>query len=187
VHRAAARCGNDPSVFMTELAELPLAVRLTTHHREGPKRTHTSLEEVQPGTSAWRVPRDRVSTPVSHSPTMSVIAALVLVLDEAVRDGLLARNPAKDRARRRGIGRSALPMAAPKGRRDFALPDVRTFSQLVAEAVQSGGHQAWGNCVMILATTASRFSEVAGLEVGDVGLTNGLLTCGGRPTPAAAA
>jgi hypothetical protein len=130
---------------------------------------------------------DQWEAAYGRSTLKNMIAALVLALDEAVRDGLLTPNPAKDRARRRGIGRSALPMAAPKGRRDFALPDVRTFSQLVAEAVQSGGHQAWSNCVMILATTASRFSEVAGLEVRDVGLTNGLMTCGGRPTPAAAA
>jgi integrase len=42
--------------------------------------------------------------------------------------------------------------------------------------VQRGGHQAWGDCVMILATTALRISEVAGLQVGDVDLPHGLLT-----------
>jgi hypothetical protein len=57
-------------------------------------------------------------------------------------------------------------MAAPESPRDFALPDVRTLSQLVEEAVQRGGHQAWGDCVMILATTALRITEVAGLQVG---------------------
>jgi hypothetical protein len=34
------------------------------------------------------------------------VSALVLVLDEAVRDGILVRNPAKDRARRKTVGRS---------------------------------------------------------------------------------
>ena len=68
---------------------------------------------------------------------------LVLVLDEAVRDGPLARNPAKDRVRRRGVGRSVLPIAAQESPRDFALPDVGTLSRLVEEAVQSG-HQALG-------------------------------------------
>ena len=93
-----------------------------------------------------------------------------------MRDGLLVRNPAKDRARRRIVGRSALPMAAPESPRDFALPDVHTLSRLVEEAVQRGGHQAWGDCVMILATTALRISEVAGLHVVDVDLQRGLLT-----------
>jgi hypothetical protein len=42
-----------------------------THHREGVKRTHGSLEERGPGSNAWRVPPERVSTQVSPSPTMS--------------------------------------------------------------------------------------------------------------------
>jgi len=104
-----------------------------------------------------------------------------------VRDGLLVRNPAKDRARRRVVGRSALPMAAPESPRDFALPDVRTLNRLVEEAVQRGGHQAWGDCVMILATTALRISEVAGLQVGDVDLFRGLLAVRRQTYRAAAA
>jgi integrase len=67
-------------------------------------------------------------------------------------------------------------MAAPERPRDFALPDVRTLNRLVEEAVQRGGLQARGDCVMILATTALRISEVAGLQVGDVDLPHGLLT-----------
>jgi integrase len=56
-----------------------------------------------------------------------------------------------------------------------ALPDVSTLSRLVAEAVQRGGYRARGDCVMILATTALRIREVAGLQVGDVDLIRGLL------------
>ena len=81
------------------------------------------------------------------------------------RDGLLVRNPAKDRARRRIVGRSPIAEAALESPRDFALPNVQALTQLVDGAVQRGGHQAWGDCVMILATTALRISEVAGLEV----------------------
>ena len=49
------------------------------------------------------------------------------------------------------------------------------MSRLVEEVVQRGGRQACGDCVMILATTALRISEVAGLQVGDVDLLRGLL------------
>jgi hypothetical protein len=36
----------------------------------------------------------------------NTVAVLVLVLDEAVRDGIIARNPAEDRARRSAVRRS---------------------------------------------------------------------------------
>ena len=52
---------------------------------------------------------DQWEVAYGRSTVKKTIAALVLVLDEAVRDGLLIRNPAKDRARRRIVGRSALP------------------------------------------------------------------------------
>ena len=103
-------------------------------------------------------------------------------VDEAVRRGCWCATGAKDRARRRVVGRSAPPIEAQESPRDFALPDVGTLSRLVEEAVQRGGHQAWGDCVMILATTALRISEVAGLQVGDVDLLHGLLTVRRRRT-----
>ena len=52
---------------------------------------------------------DQWEAAYGRSTVKNTIAALVLVLDEAVRDGLLIRNPAKDRARRRCVGRSDLP------------------------------------------------------------------------------
>jgi integrase len=55
------------------------------------------------------------------------------------------------------------------------LPDVATLERLVAGVVESGGHPAYGDVVTILATTALRISEVSGLCVGDVDLSNGLV------------
>lgn len=40
-----------------------------------------------------------------RSTVKNTVSALVLVLDEAVRDGILARSPAKDQARRKTVGR----------------------------------------------------------------------------------
>jgi integrase len=59
--------------------------------------------------------------------------------------------------------------------RDYALPDVDALRRLVDGAADSGRHRVWGDCVMILATTAMRISEVAGLVVGDVDLDRGLI------------
>ena len=41
--------------------------------------------------------------------------------------------------------------------------------------IVAGGHPSWGDMVTILATTALRISEVAGLQVRDVDLGRGLL------------
>lgn len=112
-----------------------------------------------------------------RSTVKNTTAALVLVLDEAVRDGLLGRNPAKDRARRRTVGRAAgVGDAALGNPRDYALPGVEALTQLVEGAVERGRHQVWGDCVMILATTALRISEAAGLQVGDIDLKTGMLS-----------
>lgn len=52
---------------------------------------------------------------------------------------------------------------------------MATLDRLVAAVVGAGGHQSWGDMVMILATTALRISEVSGLRVGDVDLDRWLL------------
>lgn len=117
---------------------------------------------------------DRWETEYGRSTVKNTVAVLVLVLDEAVRDGIIIRNPAKDRARRRTIGRTA-STPEPGSPRDLALPDVATLQLLVDRVVQAGSHESWGDVVMILATTGLRISEVSGLIVGDVDLGRGLL------------
>jgi len=119
---------------------------------------------------------DRWERDHGRSTVKNTVAPLVLVLDEAVRDGLIARNPAKDRARRRAGGRSFgssdFGAVSP---RDLALPDVFALNQLVERVAVAGNDQCWGDMVTILATTALRISEVSGLQVGDVDLVRGLL------------
>ena len=110
----------------------------------------------------------------SRSTVKNSVAALVLVLDEAVRDGLITRNPPRDRAHRRTVGRSPVPPERTSPR-DLALPDIATLERLVARVIEAGRHPSYGDVVTILATTALRMSEVAGLRVGDVDLERGLL------------
>lgn len=109
-----------------------------------------------------------------RSTVKNTVSVLVLVLDEAVRDGLLPRNPAKDRARRRTAGR-AIEADEPASPRDLALPDVETLNRLVESVDAAGRHDAYGDTVTVLATTALRISEVAGLRVGDIALAHGLI------------
>jgi integrase len=88
--------------------------------------------------------------------------------------GIIARNPATDRARRGTVGRS-FRSSEPSTPRDLALPNVAILEQLVARVVEAGKDQSWGDVVTILATTALRISEVSGLRVGDVDLVRGLI------------
>lgn len=116
---------------------------------------------------------DRWEVECGRSTVKNTVAALVLVLDEAVRDELLSRNPARDRARRTTVGRQSdddVPNP-----RDLALPDVETLYRIADAAVMKGRHKCWGDAVVILATTAMRISEVAGLFVADVDLDHGII------------
>lgn len=116
---------------------------------------------------------DRWEQEYSASTLKNTVAGLVLVLDQAVRDGLIPRNPAKDRARRKKVERNeATEEINP---RDLALPDVKTLDKLVENVVKAGGHQCWGDMVMMLACTAMRISEVSGLTVSNVDLDAGLI------------
>ncbi len=125
---------------------------------------------------------DRWEKAYSVSTVKNTVAALVLVLDEAVRDGLLSRNPAKDRARRSRVGHARTHRDG-SDPRDLALPDVATLNALVVEVVARGRHQCWGDMVTLLATTAMRISEVSGLVVGDVDLDAGLMHVGRQTYP----
>jgi integrase len=117
---------------------------------------------------------DQWETEFGRSTIKNTVSALVLVLNEAVRDGIIARNPATDRARRRTVGRS-FGNSETSTPRDLALPNVAILEQLVVRVVEAGKDQSWGDVVTILATTALRISEVSGLRVDDVDLVRGLI------------
>ena len=79
------------------------------------------------------------------------------------------------------------PRWMPAARATSPCPMWRRWSFSSTRVVEAGEHQSWGDVVTILATTALRISEVAGLLVGDVDL--GPRACCSwlaRPTPAEA-
>ncbi|WP_447947380.1 tyrosine-type recombinase/integrase [Microbacterium lacticum] len=110
----------------------------------------------------------------SASTIKNTIAPLVRVLDEAVRDDVLASNPARNRSRR-SLGKSALIIPTEKtSPRAHALPDLATLTRL-AEACGKV-HQSYSDFVMLCALLASRGSEIAGLRVGDVSWDTNIVT-----------
>jgi len=80
-----------------------------------------------------------------------------LGIDEAVRDGIIGRNPAKDRARRRtmGIDTGNEVGANP---RDLALPDVATLDLLVERTAAAGNHRSQGDIVGLTAVDPCRMA-----------------------------
>ena len=100
---------------------------------------------------------DRWETEFGRSTIKNTVSALVLVLNEAVRDGIIPRNPATDRAPRPTVGRP-FGKSEPSTPRDLALPNVAILEQLVARVVEAGKDQSWGDVVTILATTALRIN-----------------------------
>lgn len=110
---------------------------------------------------------DRWEIEHSRSTLKNTIAALTRVLDEAVRDEIITRNPVRDRAHRRYRMREAPQLQI----RIPSLTDVGLIAAACAEA-----HQSYGDHVMLSAFLAARTSEVAGLVVGDVDWTNRIVT-----------
>ncbi|WP_203566456.1 tyrosine-type recombinase/integrase [Aestuariimicrobium ganziense] len=94
-------------------------------------------------------------------------APLVRVLDEAVRDGLIQINPAKNRAKR-SLNRNAFrgQSAEQSSPRAHAIPDMKTLNRLASACGKV--HQSYSDFVMLAALLAARSSEVSGLRAGDV-------------------
>jgi integrase len=97
---------------------------------------------------------------MSRSTLKNTLAALTRVLDEAVRDEVITRNPAHDRADRRYRSSSV------EERHQVPLP---SFEEVLCVANACGEiHQSYADHVMLCAFLAARGVEVSGLRVGDV-------------------
>ncbi|MFT4123908.1 MAG: tyrosine-type recombinase/integrase [Microbacteriaceae bacterium] len=110
------------------------------------------------------------------------IAPLVRVLDEAVRDGLIPINPAKNRAKR-SLNRNAFRTrpAEQASPRAHAIPDMGTLAKL-ADACGKVG-QSYSDFVMLAALLAARSSEVSGLQAGDVRFDKNLVVIARQTYP----
>ncbi|WP_338145225.1 tyrosine-type recombinase/integrase [Cryobacterium fucosi] len=110
---------------------------------------------------------DEWETRYGASTIKNTIAPMVRVLDEAVRDGLLTMNPAKNRAKR-SLSRNAFREQPAEGAspRAHAIPDLATLNKVAAACARV--HQSYSDFVMLAALLAARSSEVSGLQVGDV-------------------
>lgn len=126
---------------------------------------HIRLREVTTGLVDRAI--DSWETTHSRSTLKNTIAALTRVLDEAVRDDLITRNPVRDRADRRYRPNTELPHAK-------LIPAPDDVARIAAACADI--HRSYGDHVMLSAFLAARSSEVGGLVVGDVDWKNKMVT-----------
>ncbi|MBG6192288.1 integrase [Arthrobacter sp. CAN_A212] len=99
----------------------------------------------------------------SKSTIKNSLSSLVRLLDEAMRDDLIHRNPAKLRARR--TARTVHDLVSP---RVHAIKDPAALERLASECAKV--HDSYADWVLLCALLSARGSEVSGLLVGDVDL-----------------
>lgn len=110
---------------------------------------------------------DRWEESCSSSTIKQSVAALTRILDEAVRDEVIDRNPARARARR------THPTTSGSVTRQQVLPDLAALFTL-ADACERV-HISYHDHVLLCALLAARGSEVAGLRVGDIDWNHGVV------------
>ena len=98
----------------------------------------------------------------SRSTVKNSLAALVRVIEQAVRDGIVERNPAHVVGWQREYQRAE----DEHDPRSLALPDWQALQDLAAALVaRSADHFAgWGEVVIFAACTAARIGEVSGIR-----------------------
>lgn len=106
----------------------------------------------------------------SESTIKNSIAPLVRVMEQAVRDGIIDRNPSRVTGWQRDFARAEDELDDP---RSLALPDWRTLRRLADALVANSAteYEGWGDLVVFAACTAARIGEVSGCRVKDINTT----------------
>jgi integrase len=118
----------------------------------------------------------------SRSTVKNSIAILVRVLEQAVRDGIIDRNPARVSGWQREYQQAEDELDDP---RSLALPDWGTLTTLADALVakSSGRFAGWGDVVKFEAGTAARIGEVSGVQAHDINRDTWLWTVRRQTTP----
>jgi integrase len=108
-----------------------------------------------------------IADEAGKSTIKNTIGVLVRVMEQAMRDGIIERNPARVTGWQRQYSLAEDEMQNP---RSLALPDWESLTRLAAELVarSAGGYSGWGDVVLFAACTSARIGEVSGCRVKDV-------------------
>lgn len=181
IRQAAAR-GVDPKTATSTLGEygtanLGLAFRGIEPKTEDPYRAgwrrrvvptvgHLPVTMITAGV-ADRAVGIWIADGCSKSTVKNTLAAWVRVMDQAVRDELIDRNPVQVVGWQRLFAQHEDELEDP---RSLALPDWQALNRLADGLVAASAdkYQCWGDVVIFEACTATRIGEVSGCRVADI-------------------
>jgi integrase len=180
--RRVAQAGIDPETASMTLAiygdsVMPLALRglegktldpylAGWRKRVVPALGHLPLRMITNG-AVDRAVHGWIAEQCSRSTVKNSLAVLVRVMEQAVRDGIMDRNPARIIGWQRDYQRAEDELDDP---RSLALPDWQALCDLAAALVaRSADHfEGWGDVVIFAACTAARIGEVSGIRCADI-------------------
>lgn len=192
-----ATSGVDPVTSTRTLADygetvMPLALRglePKTHdpylagwkYRVVPTLGHLSVRMVTNG-AVDRAVQQWIVDECSRSTVKNSLAVLVRVLEQAVRDGIVDRNPARVTGWQYAFRQAEDELGNPRA---LALPNWEALSGLADALVarSSGRFRGWGDVTIFSACTAARIGEVSGVRVADIDTGRWLWTVRRQTTP----
>lgn len=181
IKRAAAG-GVDPSaatMTLTEYGNLNMTLALrgleskTTdpylagwRKRVMPALGHLAVRMITHG-AVDRAVHGWIADECSRSTVKNSLAVLVRIMEQALRDGLIDRNPSRITGWQREYARAEDELDDP---RSLALPSWHVLTTLADALVANSAdnYRGWGDVVLFAACTAARIGEVSGCRVGDI-------------------
>ncbi|OZM75373.1 site-specific integrase [Pseudonocardia sp. MH-G8] len=171
MHLATRRL--EPKTLDPYMAGWRLRVKPTLGHLSPAMITHGAVDRA---VEAW------IADGHGRSTIKNSLAVLVKVLEQARRDGLIDRNPAKVTGWQHAFQKAYDELENP---RSLALADWTALTTLADALVarSSGRYRGWGDVVRFEACTASRIGEVSGCRVEDIDTRRWLWTVRRQTTP----
>lgn len=178
----AARGGVDPTQATMRLAEYGDAVmqlalrgleaktldpyRAGWRLRVAPTLGHLPLRMITVG-AVDRAVHSWIADDCSRSTVKNSLAVLVRVMEQAVRDGILERNPARITGWQHQFKLAEDELDNPRA---LALRDWDALMALADALVERshGNYRPWGDVVIFAACTAARIGEVSGVRAADI-------------------
>jgi integrase len=194
--RAAAR-GVDPNTATTTLSDYGqtnmklalrgLEVKTTDPYLAGwrkrvvPTLGHLPLTMITNG-AVDRAVHGWIADECSRSTVKNSLAVLVRVMEQALRDGIIDRNPARVTGWQREYKLAEDELEDPRA---LALPDWNALTTLAHALVARSAdrYQGWGDAVIFEACTAARIGEVSGCLVRDINTEEWIWTVCRQTTP----